>query len=117
MTKGIKKLCRPNQYFAIKAAQERIRNRQGGIIWHTQGSGKSLTMVWLTKWIREHIHDARVLIITDREELDDQIEKNFIGVDEKIYRTNSGRDLLNTLNAKEEWLVCSLVHKFWPQLR
>lgn len=110
--KGIKKLCRPNQYFAIKAAQERIRNRQGGIIWHTQGSGKSLTMVWLTKWIREHIHDARVLIITDREELDDQIEKNFIGVDEKIYRTNSGRDLLNTLNAKEEWLVCSLVHKF-----
>ncbi len=110
--KGIKKLCRPNQYFAIKAAQERIRNRHGGIIWHTQGSGKSLTMVWLTKWIREHIHDARVLIITDREELDDQIEKNFIGVDEKIYRTNSGRDLLNTLNAKEEWLVCSLVHKF-----
>ncbi len=110
--KGIKKLCRPNQYFAIKAAQERIPNRQGGIIWHTQGSGKSLTMVWLTKWIREHIHDARVLIITDREELDDQIEKNFIGVDEKIYRTSSGRDLLNTLNVKEEWLVCSLVHKF-----
>lgn len=110
--KGIKKLCRPNQYFAIKAAQERIPKRQGGIIWHTQGSGKSLTMVWLTKWIREHIHDARVLIITDREELDDQIEKNFIGVDEKIYRTNSGRDLLNTLNVKEEWLICSLVHKF-----
>lgn len=110
--KGIKKLCRPNQYFAIKAAQERIQSRQGGIIWHTQGSGKSLTMVWLTKWIREHITDARVLIITDREELDDQIEKNFLGVEEKIYRTSSGRDLLQTLNVKEEWLICSLVHKF-----
>lgn len=110
--KGTKKLCRPNQYFGIKAAQIRVISRQGGIIWHTQGSGKSLTMVWLTKWIREHIKDARVLIITDREELDDQIQKNFIGVDEKIYRTSSGRDLLNTLNVKEEWLICSLVHKF-----
>ncbi|TCZ65187.1 type I restriction endonuclease subunit R [Flaviaesturariibacter aridisoli] len=110
--KGTKKLCRPNQYFAIKAAQQRIAERKGGIIWHTQGSGKSLTMVWLTKWIRENIQDARVLIITDREELDDQIEKNFIGVSEKIYRTKSGRDLLQTLNIKEEWLICSLVHKF-----
>jgi type I restriction enzyme R subunit len=110
--KGTKKLCRPNQYFGIKAAHENVRNKTGGIIWHTQGSGKSLTMVWLTKWIREHVADARVLIITDREELDDQIEKNFIGVDEVIYRTNSGRDLLNTLNTKEHWLICSLVHKF-----
>ncbi|MEL7421709.1 MAG: HsdR family type I site-specific deoxyribonuclease [Bacteroidota bacterium] len=110
--KGVKKVCRPNQYFGIKAAQERVRQRQGGILWHTQGSGKSLTMVWLTKWIRENVTDSRVLIITDREELDDQIEKNFLGVDEKIYRTKSGRDLLNKLNQKKEWLICSLVHKF-----
>lgn len=110
--KGVKKLCRPNQYFGIKAAQQRIRDREGGIIWHTQGSGKSLTMVWLTKWIRQNIDDSRVLIITDREELDDQIEKLFIGVEEQIYRTNSGRDLLHTLNHKTEMLVCSLVHKF-----
>jgi type I restriction enzyme R subunit len=113
--KGTKKLCRPNQYFGIKAAHTNVLTKQGGIIWHTQGSGKSLTMVWLTKWIRENVKDARVLIITDREELDDQIEKNFIGVDENIYRTNSGRDLLNTLNAKEQWLICSLVHKFGRQ--
>lgn len=113
--KGTKKLCRPNQYFGIKAAHNNVRNRQGGIIWHTQGSGKSLTMVWLTKWIREHVKDARVLIITDREELDDQIEKNFIGVDEHIYRTTSGRDLLNQLNVKDHWLICSLVHKFGRQ--
>jgi type I restriction enzyme R subunit len=49
---GTKKVCRHNQYFGVKAAQERVRSREGGIIWHTQGSGKSLTMVWLAKWIR-----------------------------------------------------------------
>jgi type I restriction enzyme R subunit len=113
--KGIKKLCRPNQYFGIKAAHTNVRTKQGGIIWHTQGSGKSLTMVWLTKWIRENVDDSRVLIITDREELDDQIEKLFLGVDEKIYRTTSGKDLLNALNAKSPWLICSLVHKFGRQ--
>ena len=80
--RGIKKLCRHNQYFGVKAAQDRVRRREGGIIWHTQGSGKSLTMVWLAKWIREHMTDARVLIITDRDELDEQIEKVFLGVDE-----------------------------------
>ena len=113
--KGVKKLSRPNQYFGIKAAQSSIRERQGGILWHTQGSGKSLTMVWLTKWIRENVKDSRVLIITDREELDDQIEKLFIGVDEFIYRTKSGKDLLNKLNENSPWLLCSLVHKFGRQ--
>lgn len=110
--KGTKKLCRPNQYFAIKASQENITSRTGGILWHTQGSGKSLTMVWLTKWIRENVKDSRVLIVTDREELDDQIERLFVGVDEQIYRTKSGRDLIHVLNHKTEMLVCSLVHKF-----
>ena len=110
--KGVKKLCRPNQYFGIKAAQTNVKTKQGGILWHTQGSGKSLTMVWLTKWIRENVKDSRVLIITDREELDDQIEKLFIGVDENIYRTKSGRNLIEILNHKTEMLVCSLVHKF-----
>ena len=85
--RGIKKLCRHNQYFGVKAAQESVRKREGGIIWHTQGSGKSLIMVWLTKWIRENIKDSRVLIITDRDELDKQIEKVFKGVNEEIYRT------------------------------
>ncbi|MFM7536967.1 MAG: type I restriction endonuclease subunit R, partial [Acidimicrobiales bacterium] len=109
---GIKKTCRHNQYFGVKAAQARIAKREGGIIWHTQGSGKSLTMVWLAKWIREHQSDARVLLITDRTELDEQIEKVFAGVNESIYRTKSGADMLATLNASEEWLICSLVHKF-----
>lgn len=91
---GIKKLCRSHQYLGIKAAQDHIKHQQGGIIWHTQGSGKSLTMVWLTKWIREFDPKARVLIITDREELDNQIEGVFLGVNENIYRTKSGQDLI-----------------------
>lgn len=109
---GIKKTCRHNQYFGVRKAQEHVRKREGGVIWHTQGSGKSLTMVWLAKWIREHAKNSRVLIITDRTDLDDQIEKVFTGVNEGIYRTKSGADLVNVLNADEEWLICSLVQKF-----
>lgn len=112
---GIKKVCRQNQYFGVTAAQDFIRRREGGIIWHTQGSGKSLTMVWLAKWIRENITGARVLIITDRTELDEQIEKVFKGVREQIYRTKSGADLLEKLNGTGESLLCSLVHKFGRQ--
>ncbi|GAA3181688.1 MULTISPECIES: type I restriction endonuclease subunit R [Streptomyces] len=111
---GQKKTCRHNQYFGVKAAQERIAKREGGIIWHTQGSGKSLTMVWLAKWIRESQvgTNPRVLLITDRTELDDQIQKVFQGAKEAIYRTKSSADLLATLNASKDWLICSLVHKF-----
>ena len=109
---GVKKTCRHNQFFGIEAAKQRIAKREGGIIWHTQGSGKSLTMVWLAKWIRENVSDSRVLIVTDRTELDEQIEKVFTGVEEEIYRTKSGADLVATLNQPTPWLMCSLVHKF-----
>ena len=112
---GTKKLCRQNQYFGVKAAQDFIRRREGGIVWHTQGSGKSLTMVWLAKWIRENRPEARVLIITDRTELDEQIEKVFKGVNEQIYRSKSGSDLIDKLNGSTESLLCSLVHKFGRQ--
>lgn len=112
---GVKKTCRHNQYFGVKAAQEHVKRKEGGIIWHTQGSGKSLTMVWLAKWIRENVQDARVLVVTDRTELDEQIEKVFTGVQEQIYRTKSGSDLISTLNRTTPWLLCSLVHKFGRQ--
>jgi type I restriction enzyme R subunit len=69
-------------------------------------------MVWLAKWIRENVSDSRVLIVTDRTELDEQIEKVFTGVEEEIYRTKSGADLVATLNQPTPWLMCSLVHKF-----
>ncbi|MEP5632682.1 MAG: type I restriction endonuclease subunit R [Tateyamaria sp.] len=113
--KGIKKLARHNQFRGVTKSHDYVRDRRNGIIWHTQGSGKSLTMVWLAKWIRENVEGARVLVITDRTELDDQIEKVFKGVDEQIYRTKSGDDLISALNSKEEWLIGSLVHKFGHQ--
>lgn len=109
---GVKKTCRHNQYFGVKASQARVAKREGGIIWHTQGSGKSLTMVWLAKWLRENKPDARVLLITDRTELDEQIEGVFNGVNEEIYRTKSGSDLISTLNQSDQWLIGSLIHKF-----
>ena len=109
---GTKKVCRHNQYFGVRAAQQHVKRREGGIIWHTQGSGKSLTMVWLAKWIREHVANSRVLIITDRTELDEQIEKVFKGVGEDIHRTSSGADLVSVLNTDDEWLMDSLIHKF-----
>ncbi|MEM6328331.1 MAG: HsdR family type I site-specific deoxyribonuclease, partial [Bacteroidota bacterium] len=86
--------------------------REGGIVWHTQGSGKSLTMVWLAKWIRENVTNGRALIITDRTELDQQIEQVFEGVGETVHRTKSGADLVATLDRPTPWLICSLVHKF-----
>lgn len=111
--KGIKKVCRYNQYYAIKRAQHRLMDKhRGGIVWHTQGSGKSLTMVWFSKWILANNPNARVLVVTDREELDEQIEKNYKGVDESIVRTKSGKDLLERLDSHEDRLICSLVHKF-----
>ncbi|MCL1849847.1 MAG: HsdR family type I site-specific deoxyribonuclease, partial [Bacteroidetes bacterium] len=110
--KGEKKVCRYNQYFAIKKAQMRIPKKQGGIIWHTQGSGKTLTMVWLSKWILANNPNARVLIITDREELDDQMEKVYKGVDEQVYRTGSCSDLIERLDKTDKRLICTLIHKF-----
>ena len=109
---GVKKVCRHNQYFGVKAGQSHVKRREGGIIWHTQGSGKSLTMVWLARWIREKVRDGRVLVITDRTELDEQIESVFVGMGEGIHRTASGVDLAKVLADPAKRLVCSLVQKF-----
>ena len=109
---GVKKLPRPHQYFGVEAAQEHVREKKGGIIWHTQGSGKSIVMVFLAKWILENNPNARVAIITDRDELDKQIEGVFTEAGETIYRTNSGRDLMKQLGQAKPRLLCSLIHKF-----
>jgi type I restriction enzyme, R subunit len=109
---GIKKVCRTHQYFGVKAAQEHVKRREGGIIWHTQGSGKSLVMVWLAKWILENNPNARVVIITDRDELDKQIERVFNEAGESMVRTLSGKDLMERLGKTQPRLLCSLVHKF-----
>ena len=116
---GIKKAARPNQYFALKAAQPRIREKKSGIIWHSQGSGKSLTMVWLALWIRENIENARVVIITDRDELDKQITSGLrnsrvlaSGQPDKYYHAESRNDLLTKLDSADPWLITTLLHKF-----
>lgn len=109
---GVKKLPRVHQYFGIKKAQEHIVAYRGGIIWHTQGSGKSIVMVLLARWILENNPNARVLILTDREELDAQIERIFHDAGEAIYRTSSGADLMAQLGQAKPRLLCSLVHKF-----
>jgi type I restriction enzyme, R subunit len=109
---GVKKLPRVHQYFGIKAAQAHVGEKKGGIIWHTQGSGKSIVMVLLAKWILENNPNARVAIITDRDELDKQIERVFTATGEPIKRTSSGRDLMRQLGQAKPRLLCSLIHKF-----
>jgi type I restriction enzyme R subunit len=109
---GVKKLPRPHQYFGIKAAQARVAERRGGIIWHTQGSGKSIVMVLLARWILATRPQARVLIVTDRDELDKQIEGVFTASGEAIARSTSGADLMAQLGQARPRLLCSLVHKF-----
>ncbi|MGH8085653.1 MAG: type I restriction endonuclease subunit R [Lysobacter sp.] len=114
---GYKKVPRPHQYFGLKAAQARIRQQEGGVIWHTQGSGKSILMVLLAKWLLEHDPEARVLVITDRDELDKQIEgvmKNagVIGDAAPSPRITSRADFVAKLGAVTPRLMCALVHKF-----
>lgn len=118
---GVKKVARPNQYFGLKSAKVRVKNHQDGIIWHSQGSGKSLTMVWLAQWIKENAgNDPRVLIITDRDELDKQIKNGFIDAGEQPVKAKSGSHLLSMLNGTnmgrgeetQPSLMCTLIHKF-----
>jgi len=109
---GVKKLPRVHQYFGIKVAQDYARSHKSGIIWHTQGSGKSIVMVLLAKWILENNPAARIAIITDRDELDKQIERVFTDAGVTIRRTNSGRELMRFLSSPTPRLMCSLIHKF-----
>ncbi len=114
---GQKKVPRPHQYAGIKAAQERIRIREGGVIWHTQGSGKSILMVLLAKWIMEHDPDARILVITDRDELDKQIEgvmRNAGVIPETAPspRITTRAKFIEAISASTPRLLCALVHKF-----
>lgn len=109
---GIKKVPRVHQYVGIKRAQEYARRKEGGIIWHTQGSGKSIVMVLFAKWLLENRPEARVVVITDRDELDKQIEGVFSDSGEQIERSSSGKELMGQLAQAKPRLLCSLVHKF-----
>ncbi|HEV7566476.1 MAG TPA: type I restriction endonuclease subunit R [Microbacteriaceae bacterium] len=114
---GQKKVPRSHQVFAVKAAQERIGKHEGGVIWHTQGSGKSIVMVLLAKWLLEHDPDARILVITDRDELDKQIEgvmrnAGVIGPEAPSPRITSRAEFVEKLGAATPRLLCALIHKF-----
>ncbi len=114
---GQKKVPRPHQYFGLKAAQERIGKREGGVIWHTQGSGKSILMVLLAKWLMEYDPDARILVVTDRDELDKQIvgvmrNAGVIGEDAPSPRITSRAQFVEKLGATTPRLLCALIHKF-----
>src|SRR5204863_3535336 len=114
---GRKKVPRPHQYAAVKAAQARIARHEGGVIWHTQGSGKSLLMVMIAKWLLEHDPDARILIVTDRDELDKQIEgvmksAGVIGPESPSSRITSRAEFVEKLGAATPRLLCALIHKF-----
>lgn len=114
---GRKKVPRQHQYAGVKAAQERIRQREGGVIWHTQGSGKSILMVLLAKWLLENDPGARVLVVTDRDELDKQIEgvmKNagVLGPEAPSPRITTRAEFVQKLGATTPRLLCALLHKF-----
>ena len=114
---GQKKVPRVHQYQGVKAAQERIKQQQGGVIWHTQGSGKSILMVLIAKWLLEFDPHARVLVITDRDELDKQIvsvmrNAGVIGEDASSPRITSRAELVEKLGIATPRLMCALIHKF-----
>jgi len=110
--KKLKKIARYQQYFAVKAVLKRVQiSKQGGLIWHTQGSGKSLTMVMLTKILKQSIANARIIVVTDRTELNKQIHDTFFDTDIKVHRATSGHDLISKLKSGAS-VITTLIHKF-----
>lgn len=117
---NVKKICRYQQYFAIKEVMKTISqndekgNRHSGLIWHTQGSGKSLTMVMLAKYILMELSDCnpRVVIVTDRKELDKQITETFSHTRLNPARATSGRHLVNLVNSSKADVITSIINKF-----
>jgi len=122
---GIKKIMRYQQYFAVQKILKRIKKkeerkkgikREGGIVWHTQGSGKSLTMVMFVKALIENpdIINPRILVVTDRRDLDRQIKTTFknSGLKKDVIQAKSGEHLLDLIRDKDLRVITTLVHKF-----
>jgi type I restriction enzyme R subunit len=117
---GRKKIARYQQYFAVKKTLERIKSvgedgrRAGGVIWHTQGSGKSLTMVMMAKAIalEESIADPRIVLVTDRIDLDDQIWATFHSCGKDPVKATTGRHLLELLSQRKAAVITTVIDKF-----
>jgi len=117
---GIKKIARYQQYFVIKSTLNRVKqfdsnsSRKGGIIWHTQGSGKSLTMVMLARnlALNTEIMNPRIVLVTDRDDLDKQLGNTFAACGLEANRATSGRNLLELVAEKQSGIITTLIHKF-----
>lgn len=117
---GIKKIARYQQYFAIKNTLVKILKtnaqgrHEGGVIWHTQGSGKSLTMVMLAQLIAAHpkIKNPKILLITDRIDLDDQITGTFRKCNVPVENAQTGKHLIDLIKSPDDAVITTLIHKF-----
>lgn len=116
---GVRKIARYQQYFAVKRSIERIvplheGQRHGGVIWHTTGSGKSLTMVMLAKALALHpaITNPRVVIVTDRVDLDDQIWRTFEACGKKAVRAATGEHLVRLITEGKASVITTIINKF-----
>ncbi len=117
---NVKKICRHQQFFAVQAIVKTIKetdergNRQSGVIWHTQGSGKSLTMVMLAKYILMELTSdhPKVIIVTDRTDLDDQIKNTFANTRQTPAQATSGRHLVKLVNNSKVDVITTIINKF-----
>ncbi|MDO5527441.1 MAG: type I restriction endonuclease subunit R [Prevotella sp.] len=114
---GIKKLARYQQYFTVKKVVERVKTieagrRNGGVVWHTQGSGKSLTMVMLAQMIATEINNPRIILVTDRTDLDYQITKTFRKCGKDVDNANTGKKLVELLESGTDAVITTIINKF-----
>jgi len=116
---GLKKIARYQQYFTVKntlARVKRIENgrRKGGVLWHTQGSGKSLTMVLMAKSLAldPEINNPTIVIVTDRVDLDDQITRTFKNHDKQVKQARTGKELIRLINSKSADIITTVINKF-----
>ena len=118
--KDVKKICRYQQYFAIKEIiktieeEDQFGNRQSGVIWHTQGSGKSLTMVMVAKYVLSELRklNPKVIVVTDRIDLDKQINRTFNHTRLKAIKAATGNHLIKLIQDDEADIITTVVHKF-----
>lgn len=114
---GIKKLARYQQYFTVKEIIERVKNidagkRNGGVVWHTQGSGKSLTMVMLAQKIATVVQNPRIILVTDRTDLDAQITKTFKKCGKDVENATTGKNLVDLLESNTDSVITTIINKF-----
>ncbi|BAP60928.1 type I restriction-modification system R subunit [Methanococcus maripaludis KA1] len=120
---NIKKIARYQQYFAIKETLKSIDNfdangiRSGGLIWHTQGSGKSLTMVMLTRALKRKINNSKIVVVTDRVDLDKQIKETFLHARLDVLRATTGQNLVKFLKENKDAVITTVINKFESAMR